>query len=360
MGLFDSGPSISSIAGAAQSIGSGVQSAIGAVGQVAGVASRLAGAINNLSNPSALISQLRGINLPSFSLGSGSAFAATRVMFAGPGNADDWRVRLTIPSDFYSGSAVLAPLQRAGGFVFPYTPSIQISSTANYEETPLTHQNYTSISYQNSQVSSFSISGAFHVEDELQAQYWVAAVHFLRSATKMYTGDDVGGYQGSPPPILALNGYGDYVFKNVPVVIKSFTVELTPDTNYIACTVGAPGGFSGFGGASGGGPGTIQGLTSSANTLAGLAGAFGSAKTAQSLGKLAAVGGAVTGASSLINGVAKGLSGNFGTSSGETHVPVKSTISVVLQPIYSRQAMRQFNLKKFVNGGYVNGTGGYI
>lgn len=357
MALFDRGPSINSIASAASSIGSGVQSAIGAVGQAAGVASRLAGALNNLSNPAALISQLRGINLPSF--GSGAAFAATRVMFAGPGNKDDWRVRLTIPDNFFATSKVLAPLKAAGGLVFPYTPTVQISSSASYEDISLTHQNYTMLAYQNSKINEFQISGAFHVEDELQAQYWIAAVHFLRSATKMYTGDDVGGFQGSPPPILALNGYGDYVFKNVPVVVKSFSIDLPAESNYISCTVGAAG-FSGFGAASGGTATTINSLSATTNQLAGLAGVLGKAQVAQKLGRVASIGASVSGLTSAIAGVTQGLSGNFGTSSGATHVPVKSTLSVSLQPIYSREAMRQFSLQKFVNGSYVNGTGGYV
>lgn len=358
MSLFDSGPSINSISSAASSIGSGIQNAIGTVGQVAGVASKLAGALNNLSNPSALISQLRGINLPNFSM-SGSAFAATRVMFAGPGNKDDWRVRLTIPDNFFASSPVLSPLKSAGGLVFPYTPTVSISSSASYDEIALTHQNYTMQAYQNSKVNDFTISGAFNVEDELQAQYWVAAVHFLRSATKMYTGDDVGGFQGSPPPILALNGYGDYVFKNVPVIVKSFSIELPADANYISCTVGASG-FSGFGGASGTVAGTINGVASTANKLAGLAGNLGKAGVAAKLGSVAAAGAAIGGVTSAISGVVNGLSGNFGTSSGATHVPVKSTLTVSLQPVYSREAMRQFSLQKFVNGSYVNGTGGYV
>lgn len=355
MALFDRGPSINSISSAASSVGSGIQSAIGTVGQVAGVASRLAGALNNLSNPSALISQLRGINLPNFSM-SGSAFAATRVMFAGPGNKDDWRVRLTIPDNFFASSPVLAPLKAAGGLVFPYTPTLSISSSASYDDIALTHQNYTMLAYQNSKVNEFTITGAFNVEDELQAQYWVAAVHFLRSATKMYTGDDVQGFQGSPPPILALNGYGDYVFKNVPVVVKSFNIELPADSNYISCTVGA----AGFSAGRGNTAQTINGVAATANRLAGLAGNLGKAGVAAKLGSLAATGAAIGGVTSAISGVVNGLSGNFSTSSGATHVPVKSSLTISLQPVYSREAMRQFSLQKFVNGSYVNGTGGYV
>jgi hypothetical protein len=354
---FDLGASIKSIAGAAQSVGSTFGSALSNVQGALGTASRLAGALNNLSNPSSLISSLRSINLPG-NIG-GSAFAATRVTFAGPGNADDWRVRLTIPNNFFAESSVLAPLQRAGGLVFPYTPTISISSSASYEDIPITHQNYNFLAYQNSKIDQFTISGPFHVEDAVQAQYWIAAVHFLRSATKMYTGDS-GTFSGSPPPILALNGYGDYVFKNVPVIIKSFTVELPADANYIATTVGT-GGFSGFGAASGGAVNTIAGVQGTLGLIAGLTGNTSAAKAAKTVGNIAAAAGAISGVANLLSGGAgQGLGGVFPTATGATHVPNKSTLTIVLQPIYSREAVRQFSLEKFVNGGYVNGTGGYV
>lgn len=343
---FDLGSGINSITGAAQSIGSAL-----------GTASRLAGALNNLSNPSGLISALRSINLPG-SGGSGSASAATRVQFSGPGNADDWRVRLSIPPNFFATSNVLAPLQRAGGLVFPYTPTIAISHSATYDDVAITHQNYQFMAYQNSKANAISISGPFNVEDAVQAQYWIAAMHFLRSATKMYTGD--GDSAGSPPPILSLNGYGDYVFKNVPVVITSFSLDLPADANYIATTMGTAG-FSGFGTASGGAASTISGVAALSSGLAGVAGALGAGRLATSLGKVGAVGGAVGGVASLLSGGAgNGVGGVFPTASGETHVPNKSTLTVTVQPVYSREAVRQFSLQKFVNGGYVNGTGGYI
>lgn len=343
---FDLGSGINSITGAAQSIGSAL-----------GTASRLAGALNNLSNPSGLISALRSINLPGGG-GSGSASAATRVQFSGPGNADDWRVRLSIPPNFFATSNVLAPLQRAGGLVFPYTPTIAISHSATYDDVAITHQNYQFMAYQNSKANAISISGPFNVEDAVQAQYWIAAMHFLRSATKMYTGD--GDSAGSPPPILSLNGYGDYVFKNVPVVITSFSLDLPADANYIATTMGTAG-FSGFGTASGGAASTISGVAAISSGLAGVAGALGAGRLATSLGKVGAVGGAVGGVASLLSGGAgNGVGGLFPAASGETHVPNKSTLTVTVQPVYSREAVRQFSLQKFVNGGYVNGTGGYI
>ena len=85
------------------------------------------------------------------------------------------------------------------------------------------------------------------------------------------------------------------------------------------------------------------------------------AKAAKTVGNIAAAAGAISGAASILSGGSgQGLGGIFPTSTGATHVPNKSSLTIVLQPIYSREAVRQFSLEKFVNGGYVNGTGGYV
>jgi hypothetical protein len=44
-----------------------------------------------------------------------------------------------------------------------------------------------------------------------------------------------GALAGNPPIICKLSGYGSSIFKNVPVVIKSFSVDLKDDVNYIRC-----------------------------------------------------------------------------------------------------------------------------
>ena len=360
-GPFDIGSSISSFVSTAKTIGSSFISSGGGLEGALGTASKLAAALNNLSNPAGLISALRSINVPGTD-GMGAAAAAARVNFTGPGNSDDWRVRLSIPPNFFASSNILGPLKAAGGLVFPYTPTISISHSATYDDVAITHQNYQFMAYQNSKANAISISGAFNVEDQVQAQYWIAAVHFLRSATKMYTGD--GDSAGSPPPILSLNGYGDFVFKNVPVVITSFSIDLPADANYISTTMGAEG-FSGFGAASGGAAATVEGLAGMIPTLAGIAGNVAGALAGTALGK--AAGAAVQGSAILSKIVGGGVgagaaSGAFtaATPSGNTHVPNKSTLTVTLQPVYSREAVRQFSLQKFVTGGYVNGSGGYI
>jgi len=359
MGLFDSGAGLNTIGQAASSLGSAASSAMGALGSVAGTVSRVAGALNNLSNPAALVSALRSANLPTGGNAVGQIFSAG-AQFVGSDASKDWRVRLSMPSTpIYTGSPVLQPLVRAGGFVFPYTPSIQISSSASYEDTPITHQNYSFLSYQNSKTDAITINGAFHVEDAVQAQYWIAAIHYLRSITKMFSGD-MGKEAGNPPPIVLLNGYGDYVFKNIPVIVTSFSCELPADVNYIATNVGAEGSMGGFGMASGASMASIEGISATTGALAGLAGAVGAGKAAKALGAVSAASGVVNGVKNLLSSAAGGSSGLGGAASnGATHVPVKSNISVTVRPVYSREDVRKFNLGDFVNGKYVNNIPGY-
>jgi hypothetical protein len=148
----------------------------------------------------------------------------------------DWRVKLSLPRNF-TASSVIKPLTETSGLVFPYTPTIYITHSANYNQIQPVHSNYPFYAYQNSRVEQFSIVGDFYVETSKEAEYWVAAVHYLRSVTKMAYGNTSNS--GSPPPVVRLNGYGDYVFSNVPVIVNSFAVELGQDVDYIKCNIGA-------------------------------------------------------------------------------------------------------------------------
>lgn len=267
---------INNIAGTLGTLGNvtSVQGALGALQNVSGGIKSIAGALEGITDPSKFASTIRSLGLPGGGevanvVGAGSAsFSQT------PGSTD-WRVRISVPSAFYSeDNKIMTPLFNAGNqLIFPYTPTITISGSANYEEQSVTHQNYQFIYYNSSKTEQIQIVAPFNVEDSEQALYWLAAVHFLRSATKMFTGTDE--YAGNPPPILRLNGYGNYVFKNIPVVVRSFSFDLPQDVNYI----------------------------------------------------------------------------NAG---GESWVPVKSTLNLTVQPVYSRDAVRRFSLTEFAKGKYVD------
>jgi hypothetical protein len=180
-----------------------------------------------------------------------------------------------------------------------------------------------------------------NVEDSTQGIYWIAAVHYLRSLTKMFSGSDPKA--GNPPPVVMLNGYGNYVFKNVPVVVKSFSTSLAADCDYIGVDV------------VGSAAGAVEGVTDS---IGGLADTLG--------GAIPGLSGITSTVSSIAGGVGQvaGLLGTFGvggsTSGGVSHVPTKSTFSITLVPIYSRDSARKFSLDRFVTGGYLSNPFGYI
>jgi len=148
-------------------------------------------------------------------------------------NAVDWRVNISVPSIFPTVGA-LEPLSKTNNrMIFPFNPSITISHTAQYSPITLTHTNYAFNSYENSVVDNYVISGEFYSENDDDAKYWLASVHFLRSATKMFYGNSA--LVGMPPVVCRLNGYGKHVLNNIPVIITNFTADLNPDVDYIEC-----------------------------------------------------------------------------------------------------------------------------
>jgi hypothetical protein len=321
------------------------QNLIGAGTSAINTASNLAGAVSaGFNSPGGLASALRAIDLPAAGEAVGDIVNAV-ASFGGDANANDWRVRLSLANwTSFKTSPVLTPLKDAGGLIFPYTPTINISSTATYSKLNTVHSNYTFHGFQHSDPGEITITAPMNVEDETQGLYWIAAVHYLRSLTKMWTGNDPKA--GNPPPIVMLNGYGNYVFKNIPVVVTSFSTSLNKDCDYIGVNV------------VGSAAGEIQGVASG---ISGLAGAVGSA-----IPGLGGIGGIASTVGNLASGVSNvaGLLGSFGvggsTSGGVSHVPTKSEFTVKLMPMYSRNSARNFSLDRFVQGGYLNNSFGYI
>ena len=122
--------------------------------------------------------------------------------------------------------------------VFPYTPTVLVSHSANYNAMQPLHTNYPYYAYENSRVDQITITADFFVQNEAEAKYWIAMVHFFKTVTKMnYGGDDAD--RGLPPPVCRLNGYGDYTFNNVPVIVTNFQFDLKKDVDYISTGIGA-------------------------------------------------------------------------------------------------------------------------
>lgn len=249
----------------AGNLASGLMSAAGAI-------SKAAGMVNNL------LSLKRGMNLPS----NGELFqqrGAVVSMTPVPGN--DWRVRLNCNWDLFKSPLFDSTLKETGGLVWPYLPTITVSSKANYTQIDPVHNNYPFQAYKSSQIDDISITGEFTVEDEKDAYYWIAATTFLRTVTKMFYG--TSPIVGNPPVVCQLTGYGSSVFNTVPVIVKSTSFDFKEDVQYIKCQLG---------------------------------------------------------------GMAQ-----------PTWVPVLSTITVTVTPIYNRSRLRQFSLEDFAAGKTTSTTG---
>ncbi len=157
-------------------------------------------------------------------------------------NDRDWRVRLSLaPGATYlykatdragqPGSGILAPLARTNGVIFPYTPRITTVYEATYNEYNLTHSNYRGFFYQGSKVGDIQIEATFTAQDTAEAEYLLAVIHFFRSVTKMFYGQDP--IRGTPPPLVYLSGLGEFQYNQHPCVVAQFNYNLPQDVDYI-------------------------------------------------------------------------------------------------------------------------------
>jgi len=152
----------------------------------------------------------------------------------------DWRVRIEFDPSLLGGpSGFISALSEFENneVLFPYQPSMTISTTANYTGIDPVHSNYVIQTYKSSQVNDISITGLFTAEYEEDAKYWIAATTFFKAATKMSFGKSIN--PGQPPIVCKLKGYGPGIIPHggVPVVIKDFSVSLPSDVNYIKCNI---------------------------------------------------------------------------------------------------------------------------
>lgn len=143
----------------------------------------------------------------------------------------DWRVRLAAldtssPNSPYgpgSASDLCYPLRQTNGMLFPYTPTIQLGQEVDYRSFQLIHSNMDYETYARTPSPTITITGKFTCQNQSEAAYSLACVHFLRASSKMWFGEAAvaANMAGYPPPILQLSGYGQYMFNALNVVLKS-------------------------------------------------------------------------------------------------------------------------------------------
>lgn len=273
-------------------------------------------AVDSLLNPSG--ARLARTGMPKGAeLSESQGFKGGRASFRDENK--DWRVRLSTFSgqDIYENAGqndILYPLRATGtgrphGVVFPFTPTITISHAVNYDDYMPIQNNYRYHAYQYSSIDQITIPADFSAQNQDEARYLLAAFHFFRTVTKSYYGSGNGDLQGAPPPILNLNAYGFYIFNNVPVIIKNFTTDFRQDVDYISVDLGAP----------------TQASSSLSNIVQNL---------------------------QDYESEAYGIKSDVG--SNTVWVPSLMTMTIMLEPIYSREETKQFSLKKFASGEIIN------
>ena len=132
-----------------------------------------------------------------------------------------------------SSDNILQPLWKTRGLMFPYTPMIQVQhATVNYGSYDLAHTNYDYFAYQKTSSPSATVTGVFGAHTEEEAEYMMAAIHFLRTVTKSNFGASDPN-RGTPPPKLAFSAYGDAMFNRTPVYIRTVAFGLDQDVDYV-------------------------------------------------------------------------------------------------------------------------------
>ncbi len=198
-----------------------------AVGFAAGAAISRA-TTSFLSNPGA--ARLASAGLPIGGILSRADAGDTNVTFGGsPGRGTDWRIKVTCPALSFSG--VMAPLGNAGGVIFPHTPQVNVTYQANYGAQRFTHSNYPHYTYENSEIQAIQINAEFTAQNASEAEVVLGCIYFFRAATKMYFGSSANA--GNPPPLVFLDGYGEYYFPHVPCLVTQFNHVMPSEVDYI-------------------------------------------------------------------------------------------------------------------------------
>lgn len=258
-----------------------------------------------------------------------------------PANGD-WRVKLSLAkgADYLYNAVnpgILRPLADTGGVIFPYTPAIDTAYRALYDAYSLTHSNYRGYFYNSSYVDAIQMKATFTAQNTFEANYMLAVIHFFRSATKMFYGQDA--QRGSPPPLVFLSGLGQYQFNNHPCLIQNFQYSLPDNIDYIRSGPVVDIGLnlsSQRPGQSVSGVTALQSIQRLATAITSLGGAFANRLAPGALPQ-------VPSPSNLSNGAA-------------TYVPTKIEVSLTLLPVQSRQAVsQQFSVKEFANGNLLKG-----
>jgi hypothetical protein len=131
---------------------------------------------------------------------------------------------------------VCAPLWDTNGLLIPYTPAIQVTHTAvEYSQYSLPQTNFDYFAFAKRSSPMLSVTAMFTAQNQKEARYLLACLHFLRAVTMNYYGRQNGDLRGINPPTLLFSAYGPYMYHKVPMLIRNVSFGLDQDVDYISC-----------------------------------------------------------------------------------------------------------------------------
>ena len=138
-------------------------------------------------------------------------------------------------------TGILQELSDVNGIIFTYTPAMmQAAFSANYGTYDTTHSVYQQQYYVNTPNPTISMQAYFVSNTIKEAKYNIACLHFLKTMTKMDYGK-TSNMAGTPPPVLHFSAYGEYNYKNVPVVVSGVDYTFADDADLVTVDVdGSP------------------------------------------------------------------------------------------------------------------------
>lgn len=164
----------------------------------------------------------------------------------------DLRVKLRIPSNYLASvsnnsdldtpelnygvksaspkNAKYDKIRENGGIIFPYSPNITFNYSSSYTKQNPIHSNYALNFYKNSEIANIVIQAKYTVQNNADAEMYIASTQLLYLMTKMRFGNDP--LAGLPPPVCRLDAYGTYMLSNVPVSVATVTVEYPENVDY--------------------------------------------------------------------------------------------------------------------------------
>ncbi|MBR20708.1 MAG: hypothetical protein CMA64_11300 [Euryarchaeota archaeon] len=135
-----------------------------------------------------------------------------------------------------NASNVCAPLWATNGMLMPYTPAIQVTHTAvEYAQYSLPQTNFDYFAYSRRSSPMLSVTAMFTAQNQKEARYLLAVLHWLRAITMNYYGRENGELRGINPPTLLFSAYGPFMYDRVPMLIRNVSFGLDQDVDYISC-----------------------------------------------------------------------------------------------------------------------------